>query len=64
VGGGMIGGFWHPNSEPEDADETAQSRYALADDIYWALMARLPGGRTLSRRIELLQPLTTPEAAP
>ena len=56
----MNGGLWHPNSESDDADEAAQSRYALADDIYWALVARLPGGRTLWRRIAL----TTPEAAP
>jgi hypothetical protein len=34
------------------------------DDILWTRVAPLPGGRTLWRRIELLQPLTTPEAAP
>ena len=60
----MNGGLWHPNGESDDADEAAQSRYALADDIYWGLVKRLPGGRTLWRRIGLLQPLTTPEAAP
>jgi hypothetical protein len=64
VSGGMIGGLWHSNREPDDADEAAQSRYALADGIHWALVAQLPGGRTLWRRIELHQPLTTPEATP
>ena len=36
----------------------------VTDDIRWGLVARLPGDRTLWRRIELLQLLTTPEAAP
>jgi hypothetical protein len=36
----------------------------ITDDTFWRLVKRLPGGRTRWRRIELLQPLTTPEAAP
>jgi hypothetical protein len=36
----------------------------ITDDTVWSLVKRLPGDRTLWRRIEVLKSLTTPEAAP
>jgi hypothetical protein len=36
----------------------------FTDDIFWGVVARLPGGRTRWRRIELLQQTSIGEAAP
>jgi hypothetical protein len=49
---------------PDEFDGRPVPPGFVTDDIFWALVAQLSGGRTLWRRIELLQPLTTPEAAP
>jgi hypothetical protein len=34
------------------------------DEIFWAVAAKLPGGRTRWRRISLLRQTTIPEAMP
>jgi hypothetical protein len=34
------------------------------DEIFWGLVARLPGGRTLWRSVALVRQASIPEAAP